>query len=389
MSLIILAHRYQVSRAVNCFTEKIIKKGISVENACMLLDLALLYNNDKLRDAACREIDINAEAVLKDESFLKVSVDCLTYILKGDTLEAEEGFIFQRSIDWSIAASKRAGNETPDGQTLRKVLAEAFYYLRVPTFSLESFVECTWKKGYYAFDEYKQVVACISGQDVQCESHLGYSRVFLLEEIVFDTREVIDIYSPSISCTYEIDPVRSTVLKGMFISSLKIRRGPYGFSCIENIQKCIQCKVSVPSISYKQTFNVGSGKIYFDSPVAVNQTMTVCVTLTVDWIVRFADGMLSGECSNRSQLRGRGGRFQGRNTCKPEKPSGIRIDVLTSETEICGDCGKISLKTGNGFVKEFYMENVSYREDLPDLIGSNIHISKIQIEDKNEQKEDL
>lgn len=175
---------YQVPTAADFSSENIILE-LSADNACRFLDLALLYDVTKLRDHACDIIDKNAREALESEDFLEISQGCLMYILKGDTFYAEETFIFQRAMEWGKAECHRKGNENPDDHTIRTTLGEAFYYLRVPTLALDALVECTRTNDYFSFNEYKDIVAAISGADISVKSNLHRRRVPLKENPVF------------------------------------------------------------------------------------------------------------------------------------------------------------------------------------------------------------
>ena len=148
-----IAHKYQVTYIVDrCCKE--LAELLDEENACSILERALLFDNKYLIELTSDFIDENADGVLYSDGFLDTSVACLTYILKGDTFYADESEIFERAIEWAEQECKSV-----DGQDLRKTLGEAFFYLRTPVMSLNDFVECTHRKGYYTAEEYEDIMA--------------------------------------------------------------------------------------------------------------------------------------------------------------------------------------------------------------------------------------
>ena len=148
-----IAHKYQVTYIVDKCCEELAEL-IDEENACSILERALLFDNKYLIDQASDFIDENANKVLQRDDFLYIPVTCLAYILKGDTFYAKEYKIFERAIEWAKKAC-----QLTDGQVLRKTLGEAFFYLRTPVMSLKDFVNCTKGNGYYAIEEYEDIVA--------------------------------------------------------------------------------------------------------------------------------------------------------------------------------------------------------------------------------------
>ena len=150
-----IAHKYQVTYIVDECCKKLAEL-LDEKNACSILERALFFDNKHLIKQTSDFIDENASDVLQSEGFLDISITSLTYILKGDTFCATESKIFERAVEWAKQKCKSA-----DGQVLRKTLGEAFFYLRTPVMSLNDFVECTHRKGYYTTEEYEDITAVI------------------------------------------------------------------------------------------------------------------------------------------------------------------------------------------------------------------------------------
>lgn len=350
ISLIKQAHRYRVPSAVDFCAEIIVKKELKIENACTLIDLALLYNISDLREATCQIIDQNAEIILNSETFLEVSVDCLTYIFKGDTFKTEERLIFERAEEWSRRTCLKKGNENPDDQTLRQTLGKAFYHLRVPSLKLPDFMLCVGKKSYYSFEEYENIIATMAGKKVDDLCHSAKTRTVLYETVVFGTNNnIIEISSPTISCTYNVSLTQRTILKGFLITPFNFREH-YGLHVpVNDLLKCIQCKIDIPCLSYKTICTVGSGRINLDPPIMIGKQLDISLEVDLSWLFNYGKNMYLY-----------GGGFS------TNAKSGITVNALLSEMKTKCNFGSITFISGEGIVSEFYFENISCREPYPE-----------------------
>lgn len=345
--LLKLAHTYQVPSAVKFCSEYIIK-GLSGDNACRFLDLALFYEIPELRDAACRVIDEHAEHALNSDSFLQVSDECLTYILKGDTLNTDETRILERAILWSKTKCQKLGIENADDQTLRKTLGEAFYYLRVPSLDFKSFAECTRQLNFYTITEYKELVGQIAGLEVLDENiNLKRSRLPLFETAVFDSDlfQEKQVQSSIVQCSFLISPKRAFYLVGFVVEHCTIRQSYFSYDFIPDLQKQIVCTATIDNPNYKQIFKSVLKPVFFRSPVKITKIANLSIKIDFSWLFAYGSSVSTYTKGSGSDRHG------------------IRISTLTSDKELSSPSfGTIKLRTGDCFIKAFYVKNFPRRE---------------------------
>lgn len=148
-----IAHQYQVTTCVDLCSE-FLQGIVRIDNACYLLETALLLHDTDLVKAATHFIDDNAPAVIQSEGFEDISLETLEYILKGNTFFAPEVDIIEAVDDWAL--SKLAKNDmTADSANKRLVMGNAFYYLRLPILSPRDFIAAQLTYEYLTNEEQK------------------------------------------------------------------------------------------------------------------------------------------------------------------------------------------------------------------------------------------
>lgn len=160
-----IAHEYQVTGLVTVCSD-FLKTVLNTNNACMLLDLGLLYDIDTLRDAACSFIDDNVNDIMETEEFLQISEKAIYYILRGDTLFCNETAILKGTENWAKRRCIEKGLP-PSGKNIRHILGTTFYFLRFPIMSINTFLECTRRKGYFTLEEHEDMLEHITGRNLQ------------------------------------------------------------------------------------------------------------------------------------------------------------------------------------------------------------------------------
>ncbi|KAL3846831.1 hypothetical protein ACJMK2_017785 [Sinanodonta woodiana] len=134
-----IAHKYQLGYLLDICSEQL-AKYIRADNACDILNLAVFYNLKELQKEACIYVDDHVLDILETPGFMNISVETLKVILAGDTLYADELNIFRKCIEWAESRCKDICLE-PSDQNKRKVLGDAFFYIRLPTLSLLEYTE--------------------------------------------------------------------------------------------------------------------------------------------------------------------------------------------------------------------------------------------------------
>ena len=217
-----IAYKYQVNYVVDkCFSQ--LSGNLTTENACLLLDLALFYENKEMTISACRFIDKNSKDILKSDGFLEISLQCLTFILKGDTFFIDETQIFERSMQW---AERKCNSRA--GTILRNTLGEAFFYLRTPTMTVKEFISCSKRRGYFTLQETEDIIeAIVNKEDEQYADSLCNSRTSRIPpeihvdiQISKSDRNVTEYVLEATTCL-ELEPAIDIVLTSIQLSHLQ------------------------------------------------------------------------------------------------------------------------------------------------------------------------
>ncbi|XP_060711332.1 BTB/POZ domain-containing protein 9 [Hemiscyllium ocellatum] len=94
-----LAHKYGFPELEDA-TSEYLCTILSINNVCMVYDVASLYCLHKLSSTCCLYMDRNAKAVLSSEGFLSLSKAALLNVVSRDSFAAAEKDIFLALMDW-------------------------------------------------------------------------------------------------------------------------------------------------------------------------------------------------------------------------------------------------------------------------------------------------
>ncbi|XP_053392101.1 BTB/POZ domain-containing protein 6-B-like [Mercenaria mercenaria] len=270
-----LAHLYQISCLVN-YCAKFLATCLRPDNACEILELALLYNLTELRDTACVSIDDNAKQVLDSDGFLRISNTCLTYILKGDTLSEDETYLFNKAIEW--AERQCAHNDlTANGKTIRNTLGEAFYYLRLPGLENLEFLKCVKGKGFYTMQEMENIIENINDKEsdaVPC--HRVVKRVERrisvdVSPVPEDWNRLKTSFVTEIECTLIGKVSRDFAIRGFSLQNIEPvllknenkdtnRSARYSYIKDTTVVITLECMFYIEDIKFEKTFHVNQQK---------------------------------------------------------------------------------------------------------------------------------
>ncbi|XP_060064966.1 BTB/POZ domain-containing protein 6-like [Ylistrum balloti] len=137
--ILYVARKYCVDILVSC-CEEFLKKNLSVQNSCQLLELAHVFVMDDLK-AECLQLIVDLPTVIfQSQSFLDLGSNCLTIITESDDLSADEIDVYKAVISWAKAECERQKLEkTPSN--LHHVLGAILYNVRFPVMDHEFFLK--------------------------------------------------------------------------------------------------------------------------------------------------------------------------------------------------------------------------------------------------------
>lgn len=213
-----MAHCYQVT----CLVKKCadyLATVISASNVCVILAYAMQYDLADLKYFCCFFIDNHAEEVLKSDGFMNLPADCLLYILKGDTLYADETLILEASEKWATKKAIESGLEV-NGTNTRECLGKSFYQLRLPTMTYKSLLEHISRKGYLSVEEYADIAACINNvPDVSVSTNSCVTRLPWFEKIIINQKGS-SVISDYISNTFTITASKDVALSSFVLCDI-------------------------------------------------------------------------------------------------------------------------------------------------------------------------
>ncbi|CAH1783207.1 unnamed protein product [Owenia fusiformis] len=124
------AKKYQVLELAK-LCKKYLDEKMDIENVCILLDAALTFNEGSLKEKCLEKIADDTVDVLATDAFLEISKGALGHILDQDVLKVNsEVDVFQAVVRWAENAC-RTQNLEPSGQTMREMIGDPIFKLRL------------------------------------------------------------------------------------------------------------------------------------------------------------------------------------------------------------------------------------------------------------------
>ena len=147
---------------------KALEKGCSAylqaltktENACLILDQSMLYDQRELVETAKKLIQMNTSEALESETFLGIGKDSLHALLDIPSLSCSEISVFKACLRWAEFQLRQANEETSPKQ-LREVLEEPLKLIHFGGFSPEDFFEGA---GILTREEIERLSECVAEQ---------------------------------------------------------------------------------------------------------------------------------------------------------------------------------------------------------------------------------
>ncbi|XP_031638057.1 BTB/POZ domain-containing protein 6-A-like [Contarinia nasturtii] len=136
-----LGEKYMLNVCKKACTE-LSKATLTMENMCLGYELAILFNQDDLKEYCEAKISENPMEFFKSQSFLDCEPNLLRYILQLDSLKCDESVVFDGCMAWAKTACIRKGLDGNNMQNLRSELGDLFYEIRFGDMTLEMFNAC-------------------------------------------------------------------------------------------------------------------------------------------------------------------------------------------------------------------------------------------------------
>lgn len=160
-----LGNKYNVEMCVDACV-KILKGGLTNENVCTTLSLAIFHDHKDLMKACEMRILLNTSDVLESAGFLECNKNALAHILKMNVLSCSEVDVFQACMAWVRTKSQQ---NTVSKAIVKRYLGDLYYEIRFASMSIQEF--CALESKYKAVlsTDFNTIIRIISQSEV--ESH--------------------------------------------------------------------------------------------------------------------------------------------------------------------------------------------------------------------------
>ncbi|OWF55516.1 BTB/POZ domain-containing protein 1-like [Mizuhopecten yessoensis] len=109
--------------------EEFLNQTVSVDNACLFLELAHEFLMENLKTECLQLISDFPYNILKSSSFADLCPSCVVSITESDDLQADESDVYNAVVMWAEAECKRQ-NLDASSDNKRKVLGDILYTVR-------------------------------------------------------------------------------------------------------------------------------------------------------------------------------------------------------------------------------------------------------------------
>ncbi|XP_031637913.1 uncharacterized protein LOC116350299 [Contarinia nasturtii] len=154
-----LGEKYMLNVCKKACTE-LSKATLTMENMCLGYELAILFNQDDLKEYCEAKISENPTEFFKSQSFLDCEPNLLRYILQLNSLNCDESVVFDGCMAWAKTACIQKGLNENDMQNLRSELGDLFYEIRFGGMSTKKFNDyADTFEGLFSMKEFRDIVA--------------------------------------------------------------------------------------------------------------------------------------------------------------------------------------------------------------------------------------
>lgn len=109
------------------------EKQLSKDYVICWLNLAILLNNQPLKQSCENEMKKFTQEIIKSETFLHCDQSVLEYILKSEYLNCKEIDLFRSCVEWAKSSCQANGLDGNDPTNWRNQLGDSFHLIRFET----------------------------------------------------------------------------------------------------------------------------------------------------------------------------------------------------------------------------------------------------------------
>ncbi|XP_055306128.1 BTB/POZ domain-containing protein 3-like [Sitodiplosis mosellana] len=153
-----LVNKYNMPDGMNVCVS-FLTDTLTNESACTAYGLAILHDQDDLKQFVEQKIGWNTKAVFESASFLQCNHAILSHILNIDVLSCPEVEVFKACIAWVKAAS---GQQIVTKEIVQTHLGNLFYAIRFGLMKIHEFAALVPEyDNLFSKEEYKEIIQMI------------------------------------------------------------------------------------------------------------------------------------------------------------------------------------------------------------------------------------
>lgn len=157
-----LGQKYNVEKCLAACAA-ILKDGLTNENVCSALALAIRYGQKNLLDACKLRIILETATVFASADFLQCSKDVLVHIVKLELLSCSEVEVFDACMAWIQAETKQ--NDTLSKAIVELYLGDLYYELRFASMTVEQLCKLSAKYNHVLSSDFEAITNIIVDSD--------------------------------------------------------------------------------------------------------------------------------------------------------------------------------------------------------------------------------
>ncbi|XP_055326195.1 BTB/POZ domain-containing protein 3-like [Sitodiplosis mosellana] len=255
-----LGEMYNVTECLTVCT-KFLKNNLNDDNVCRNYGLAILFNQDDLKQSCETVIGLNTNAVLKSTGFLSCDQKVLVEILRLNWLSCTEIELFEACMYW-VKATVEEGDLTKELMQVK--LGDSLYGIRFGSMSFEEFGALMPAYGHlFVGNELVDIIQMITNKEFQAamfngnrekrsDSNPWETNEWFYCNRLLSTYKVIKPYFIKNLETTKFSSNEPFLLIGFTIQYIKIYRDGKYTKCEEVSTEITIVEMSVPYDSKKE-----------------------------------------------------------------------------------------------------------------------------------------
>lgn len=157
-----LGKQYMLNDCLDACTD-FCEKTLTIDNMCSGYELAILFEQDKLKEFCEQKICDNPKKFFKSNSFLSCKQNLLRHILQLESLSHGNLVVFDGCISWAKAACAQKHLDAKKMSNLRVVLGSILENYRFDEMTIEGFFSCYRSyDGFFTLEEFRDICMKIS-----------------------------------------------------------------------------------------------------------------------------------------------------------------------------------------------------------------------------------